>query len=372
MKKISIFLLSILVLLTSCVPGLNNEDDELLQTEEQPTGQPSIVPTYKLSDEEYSVVLPYRTSKARGVTTHQMGDNRLDINELEQGLMRHSKEYFDPSQYYFEEGQYLDSTTVYEWIDELNPKVKTNAKEEEYRENPRYLTHILEQNFLKRNEDKTVELVGVSIGLAMKSQYRFQTEVGGPYYYEPITEKKMLAEGEKLAQTILERIREIDGLQNVPIMFAIYREEKQGSAVPGNFVAKTYVEEGDRKINDWGMLNEEYILFPSSEAEKKYFDDAQIVNTFGKDIANFFPNYVGYIGEGYYVNEQLQKLTIEVPIEFNGKAEIVGFAQYTYGLVKDKFPNNYDVEIKITSSDQLEGYIYREAGEEDPIVHLFN
>lgn len=87
LEKISIFLLSMLVLLTSCIPGLNDKDDELLQTEEQPTGQPSIVPTYKLSDEEYSVVLPYRTSKARGVTTHQMADNRLDIDELEQGLM---------------------------------------------------------------------------------------------------------------------------------------------------------------------------------------------------------------------------------------------------------------------------------------------
>ena len=372
MKKINIVLLCTLLFLASCAPSFKNDDeDKVVQKEEEPTGQPSIVPTYKLSDDYYRVVLPYRTSKARGATTNQIA-NRLDIDEVEQGLMRHSKEYFDPNKLYFEEGQYLDLDTVYSWINELNPLVEEGSEKEVYEENPRYLSHILEQNYLKRNEDNTVELAGVSIGLALKSQYRFQTEVGGPYYYKSISEGKMLEKGRDVAQEVLERVRQIEGLQNVPIMFAIYREEERGSAVPGNFVAKTFVQEGDMSIDEWEGIEEDYILFPSNEAEEKYFDDAQIINTFGVEIAEFFPNYVGYIGEGFYVNEQLQKLTIEVPIEFNGKAEIIGFAQYTYRLVKDKFPNNYDIEIQISSSQKLEGYIYREAGKEDPVVHIFD
>ncbi|WP_026908106.1 CamS family sex pheromone protein [Paucisalibacillus globulus] len=372
MKKLNIVLLSTLLLLTSCAPSMQKDDqDEVVQKEEEPTGQPSIVPTYKLSEDDYRVVLPYRTSAARGATTRQI-ENRLDIDEVEQGLIRHSKEFFDPNKFYFEEGQYLEQSKVYEWIDELNPVVKEGSKKEEYEKNPRVLSHILEQNFIKRNEDNTVELVGVSIGLALKSQYRFQTEIGGPYYYEQIPKGEMLEKGREVAQVVLEKLRQIEGLQNVPIMFAIYREEAQGAAVPGNFVAKTYVQEGDMSIDEWEGVEEDYILFPSNEAEDKYFDDAQIVNTFGVEIAEFFPNYVGYIGEGFYVNEQLQKLTIEVPIEFNGKAEIIGFAQYTYGLVKDRFPNDYDIEIQISSSQRLEGYIYREAGKEDPVVHLFD
>ncbi|WP_047983126.1 CamS family sex pheromone protein [Ornithinibacillus californiensis] len=372
MKRFSILLVSTLLLLTGCTPKFNDDtEDEVVQKEEEPTGQPSIVPTYKLSEEDYRVILPYRTSKARGVITNQMGANRLDIDELEQGLLRHSKEYFDPNKYYFEEGQYLDSKTVFRWIDELNPELDDDATIEEHRDNPRTFTHILEQNYLQRKEDNTVELVGVSFGLALKSQYRFYAEGRGPFY-ETIEEDDMLKKGKEIAQTVLERVRQIDGLQEVPIVFTIYREEKSGSAVPGNFVAKTYVKANDMSIDDWETVEEDYILFPSNEAEEKYFDDAQIVNTFGEEIAGFFPNYVGYIGEGFYVNEELQKLTIEVPIEFNGKSEIIGFAQYTYGLVKDKFPNNYDIEIQISSSQKLEGYIYREAGDEDPIVHLFD
>ncbi|WP_047979588.1 CamS family sex pheromone protein [Ornithinibacillus contaminans] len=371
MKKLTIGLISILLLLTSCAPKIGEEEDELMPNEEEPTGQPSIVPTYKLSDEDYRVILPYRTSEARGVITNQLA-NRLDIDEMEEGLMRHSKEYFDPNKVYFEEGQYLTDETVYTWIDELNPVVEKGSEVEEYRENPRYLSHILEQNFLKRNDDNTVDLVGLSIGLALKSQYRFQTEVGGPYFYEDIKQADMLKKGQEIAQKVLERIRGMEGLADVPVMFAIYREEEVGSAVPGNFVAKTYVQDGDLSIDEWEAVKEDYILFPSSEAEKKYFDDAQIVKTFGIDIAEFFPNYVGYIGEGFYVNEELQKLTIEVPIEFKGKGEVIGFSQYTYGLVKDKFPNKYDIEIKISSSDKLEGLIYRESGEENPTVHIFD
>jgi protein involved in sex pheromone biosynthesis len=371
MRKIALSLLSVLLLLASCAPSLDDTEDEVVQNEEEPTGQPSIVPTYKLSDEDYRVILPYRTSESRGVITNQMA-NRLDIDEMEEGLMRHSKEYYDPNKYYFEEGQYLTAEKVYTWIDELNPVVEDGADEEVYRDNPRYLSHILEQNYLKRNDDNSVELVGLSIGVALKSQYAFQTEIGGPYYYEDIKESVMLEKGKEIAQTILERIRQIEGLQDVPIMLAIYREEARGSAVPGNYVARTYVEKGDMSIDDWEGINEDYILFPSREAEKEYVDDSKIVNTFGGDIAEFFPNYVGYIGEGFYVNEELQKLNIEVPIEFNGKGEVIGFAQYTYGLVKDKFPNNYDIEIKISSSERLEALISREAGEEDPSVHVFD
>ncbi|MFD2045206.1 CamS family sex pheromone protein [Ornithinibacillus salinisoli] len=407
MRRISIGLICTLLLLTSCTPNFN-EKDEVLQNDEESKGQPSIVPSYSLSDENYRMILPYRTSEARGVIVNQLA-NRLDIDEMEEGLRRHSKEFFDPEKYYFEEGQYLTDDTVYTWLgrnltDEqleaqvqaeikrlqnaqmtvneerirdqftrgLNPPIEDEDSKDEQEDNPRYLSHILEQNFLRKKEDNTVELVGVSIGLALKSVYRYQTEVGGPYYYKEISESKMLKQGQEIAQTVLERLREMEGLENVPIMIALYREEAQGSSTPGNFVAKTLVSEGNRTIGDWNNINEDYVLYPSDEADKKYYDDAQIVKSFGDDIAQFFPNYVGVIGEGFYVNDELQRMTLEVPIEFYGKGEILGFAQYAYSLVKEMFPDYYDLEVKISSSHQTEAVIYREAGQNDPTVHIFH
>src|SRR5699024_8329161 len=104
MKKHTIWLIAILLVLVSCAP---KPKEEVVQSkDEQNDTDKSIVPSYQLSDETYKMLLPFRPSKARGVITEQMG-NRLDINEVEEGLRRHSTSVFSPDDYYFEEGQYI-------------------------------------------------------------------------------------------------------------------------------------------------------------------------------------------------------------------------------------------------------------------------
>lgn len=373
MKRISIWLIIALLVLTGCAPNLNTNEneEEVLQNEESDNTETSIVPSNQLSDETYRVILPYEVSAARGVITNQMA-NRVDIDEMETGLRRHSKAVFSPSDHYFQEGQYITSEMALNWIDELNPVVEEGANEDTYRENPRYLSHILEQNYVVQREDNSVELAGISIGLALKSVYRFQTETGGPYYYEDIPLDEMMQQGSQIAQEVLDRLRQIEGLENVPIVFALYREEEQSSPVPGNFVAETTISADGNSIEEWETVNEENILFPSAEGEEKYFEDHEIVTSFGNEIAQFFPNYIGVIGEGFYINEELQKLTLEIPIEFYGKAEVIGFTQYAVGLVQDMFANYYDLEIKVMTGENVESVIFREAGAEEPSVHIFD
>lgn len=379
MKRISTILIIALLLLASCSPK-NNDQEEVVQENENKEQQTSIVPSYQLTDETYRIILPFQTSEARGVITNQMG-NRVDIDELEEGLMRQSKEIFDPSELFYQEGQYFNNESLFSLIDELNPKVnedkikglKDEEKAEVYKKNPRYLTHILEQNYMKRNEkENTVELAGVSIGIALKSVYRFQTEVGGPYQYEKIPMEDMIEKGQEVAQAVVDELKSMENFPDVPIMIALFREAETNSPVPGNFVSKTVVPVGKNKIDNWDKINEKNVLFPSDEAKKDYTDDNEIINSFGNEIAQFFPNYVGYIGKGFYINDDLQKLTIEIPLEFYGKGEIIGFTQYAYGLVQDMFPKNYDLEVQITSSAGAESLIYRDAGKEKPEVHIYD
>lgn len=406
MKKRIIYIVCILLVLVACAP--NEKKDEVVKEDESKKQTPSIVPSYKLSKDNYKTILPFRPSKARGVITNQVA-NRLDIVEVEEGLIRHSKEVFDPEKYYYEEGQYLTESMVYDWlgrtltkeqlkkekekqikqleeegktVDEdkieaelqqgLNPKIEDEGNKKAHEESPRYLSHIVEQNYLTKKDDDSVELAGVSIGLALKSVYRYQTETGGPYHYEKISKEEIEKQGNKIAERVLDRLRKIEGLENVPIMIALYQEEEQGSPVPGNYFAKTTVSGGEDTIGKWESINEEYVLFPSERAKKKYYDDAEVVSSFGKDIGEYFPNYVGVIGEGLYINDELRKMSIEIPIEFNGESEIIGFTQYAYGLVKEMFADYYDLEIKVTSSNQIESVIYREAGTEEPVVHIFH
>ncbi|WP_217587908.1 CamS family sex pheromone protein [Lentibacillus saliphilus] len=374
MKKLAI-LCGIALLISGCTPDMNKED-EVVQKEDENKGQPSIVTSYQLSDENYRTILPYEVSEARGVITGQIA-NRVDIDEMEQGLRRLSKAYFDPKKYYFEEGRYITKNEVIRLIDELNPEkdpfkeeddVDREEKEEYQKENPRYLSHILEQNYIKRNEDNTVEVVGVSIGIALKSVYHFS--VDGYSFQKDLKHKEAIAAGKKHAQSILEYLRGIDELADVPIMIALYEEADQGSPVPGSYQALTYAEPPGMMVDKWEALKEETILFPSKQAEEKYFDDYQLMKRFGEGVAEFFPNYVGYVGEGFYIDENLKRLTIEIPISFYGKGEVIGFTQYVYGLVKETFSSQYELEIKITSDDDVESIISRPAGEDDPDVYI--
>lgn len=372
MKRITILLVVTLLFITSCS---NKKEDEIVQTEEEEETEVSVIPDSSLTDSQYKILLPYQPSAARDAMTNQIS-NRLDMDELDEGLRRHSIDVYDPEKYLFEEGQYLETDFIYDLVKDLNPKIKDKGskkeKEKEHRDNPRVFSHILEQNFLKKNEDDSVELVGLSIGISLKSVYRFQVETGGDDLYEDIPKKEMIKEGEKIAEEVLKEIREIEGLENVQVMFALFREEEQSSPVPGNFVQKTVVGKDKNSIGKWESIDEEHVLFPSSKAKDKYHDDYEKVKTFGEKIAEYFPNYVGTIGDGFYIDGNLTRLSIEIPLEFYGKGEVIGFTQYTYGVVQEIFPDHYDIEISITSSERTESLITRPAGEDEPNVHIYH
>src|SRR5699024_12111945 len=118
-------------------------------------------------------------------------------------------------------------------------KKKKKKKEKEFRENPRVFSHVLEQNYLKKNDDDSVDLVGVSIGIALKSQYNFQVEENGDDYFEDIPKKEVMEEDQRVAEEVLKEVRRTDELKNVPIMRGLLQEEEQYSPLAGDITATT-------------------------------------------------------------------------------------------------------------------------------------
>jgi len=378
MKRQLILLLLILLTMAACL-NLGGQDD-ILQTDEDDNIEVSILPSDSLSDSQYKMLLPFKPSAARGTITNQV-NNRVDMDELEDGLRRLSTDVFDPEKYVYEDGQYFTTKHIIGdkneegLIDKLNPKIKEKEDDDEqvkeHKENPRVFSHILEQNYLERKDD-TVKLAGVSIAISLKSVYRFQIETGGDYYYKDISEKEMLEAGKEIAEVILEEARSIEGLGDVPIMIALFREEKQSSPVSGNFVAKTFVDRGERTIGKWEPIDEEYLLLTSSKAKNKHADDYQKVKAFSDKVAEYFPNFNAVVAEGFYVDDELRRVKLEIPIEFYGRSEVVGFTQHVYGLLNEIFSNYYDIELTVTSSERVESIIYRPAGEEEANVYIFH
>lgn len=78
------------VILIGCAPDFSSPNEVIDDTLPEDSGyETAIIPNYRVSESEYQVLLPYRLSQSRGVTTNQVA-NRLDITALENDLRRHS------------------------------------------------------------------------------------------------------------------------------------------------------------------------------------------------------------------------------------------------------------------------------------------
>jgi protein involved in sex pheromone biosynthesis len=378
----------LILLLAGCAPSF--EDKQEVVQDSKDKKETAIIPKYKISEEYYQTILPFEPSKARGLVVSNL-NTRYDIEEFENGLMRLAQTQFDPEDYLFQEGQMLDSSKISSWLnrkytDSQLKEKKMKASEnlglnpvdpgkgdidKRNEENPIYLAHILEHNYLVKTKDNSVSLGGVVIGLALNSVHYYQKEAFGATYENKIDSKKLKQEGEKIAAEVLKRLRKMDKLKNVPITIALFEQNEKSSVVPGNFISYTNIDKNSNNIGKWTNLDEEYFLFPSAAAEKKYRDDVNTFTNFKEDVEEYFPNFNGVIGRAFYMDDQLQSLNIDIPIQFYGNSEAIGFTQYVAGLIMERFPNYIAVQVSITSVNGPEALIVREANQDEPTVHIY-
>lgn len=388
MKKCFILALSLVLLLSACAPNFQKEEEVTDNTTNDNSEDTAILPKYKISDDYYSMKLPFKSSAARGLVVNNL-NTRYDISELETGLMRVAQNTFDPDKYYFQEGQYLSKEVVSSWLNRkytakelkenkmsesenigLNPSDEDKSIQESGEMEPIYLAHILEHDYLVKSEDSNkVALGGVSIGLALNSVYYYQKEKNGATYSAPITKAKLESEGKRIAAEVIKRMRKIKGLSSVPITIALFEQKESSSVVPGNFIAYSSAGKGSSNLEGWKDINEEYVLFPNGKS--KYKSDEDPFSYFKQDIEEYFPNFNGVVGRAFYVNNKLQNLNIEIPIQFYGKAEVIGFTQFAAGNVMEHFPANISVQVSITSVNGAEALIVRDADADEPYVHIY-
>ncbi|WP_409291253.1 CamS family sex pheromone protein [Peribacillus sp. SCS-37] len=388
MKKLSFVGLALLLLLTGCAPKFDKQE-EVIQSSETKK-EKAIIPKYKISDNYYRTTLPFEPSEARGLVVANL-NTRYDINEFETGLMRTAQRTFDPEKYLFKEGQYLDKKTVGLWLNRkftkeqlkdeglkedenlgLNPlDPGKGSKDKREKENPLYLAHVLEHDYLVKSAKDKVSLGGVVVGLALNSVHYYTKEDFGATYETDIPKSELLAEGKKIAAEVLQRLRKKDELKQVPITIALFEQAPKTSAVPGHFLAYSNAGEGEGSLGKWESINEKYELFPPPKSDEKHREDVNSFLNFKQDVEEYFPNFNGVIGRAFYTDDQLQNLSITIPIQFYGKAEAIGFTQYVTGLVMQHFPEYITVEVDITSVNGPEALIVRKPETNEPFVHIY-
>lgn len=382
MKKGISVALSALLLLGGCAPTFEKQD-QVVQENQDNEAKKAIIPSFQISKEYYKTMLPYETSKTRGVVVNDLG-SRYDINEIETGLLRVAQNRFSTDEYFFKEGQFLTKKTVDSWLQRKYTSEQLKEKGIQESENaglnpvqakgenaPIYLAHVIEHNYLMKKQDNKVQLGGVAIALSMNS-VQYETNLStGTRTVKNISNDVLKEQGARIADEVLNRLRQKKELQNVPIMISLYKQAPKEQVVPGQFFAYTTVEANETSIQNWEGINEEFYLYPSPEAQENHPNDYKVFNELKTDIEKYFPVYTGLTGQALYQNQKLSNMKFEVALSFQGKAETIGFAQHLSSMISKQTPDNWDVELLVSSSYGPEALIVKKSGSKETYMHIY-
>lgn len=373
-KKIIATLAATVFLLSACSDptGEGTSDNPADNTEK---ANETTTTSHQLSDDYYRTIVTngsYQTSKTRGST---LGLNsNFNLKAFETGLMSLSQSHFATDDYYFQEGQYINEATANSWlkrVSEENPEglnPEDNKKDGSDERNPYYLNSILEQNYMIKKDDK-FKLGGISIGLSMNAIDYYQKVEFGAEFETKISRDELLKQGKAMADKIVQRLRETEGIGEVPIVVGIFEQSPKDSLAGGSFIAQAVSEKGDTKVGNWESQNQEKVIFPLVD---KTSNELTNFENFKSEVENFFPNLSGVTAEAQYTDDKLVKMKVTIITQFYGESEIIGFTQYVADKATKFLPPNIPIEITIGSINGTESFLARKTAETTFYTHIFN
>ncbi len=310
----------------------------------------------------------YLVSAARGITATSE-PNSLDVKHFESSLLDLSKTQFKPSQYIFQEGQYLSSDTVNNLLERksnnnpngLNPE--DNGKTDSSR-NPIYVQTLTEQDFMTKSGNN-LKLSGIVVGVAMNTQDEYQKEQYGTTYKQEISEADRVAYGKKVAPKIIKQIRQQSGVSdNTPIVVAMYANSASDSLAPGGFYAEVKSTQGT-DLSEWSDISDKSIVLPKEATDTSSLgnDENNGFANFKNDVSNFFPNIAGATAVANFKKGTLSGLNVTVTTQFYSQTEIDSFTTYVSQSALKFLPANVPVRIVIQTANELQAILIRNAND---------
>lgn len=370
LKKLAavIAALSVTLILASCSFGSSKSS----------SSSSSYTTTGKAESGTYQGVIKngkYQVSKSRGVNVGQ-NDNQFNLKSFETGLLNVSKKVYSTKSYVFEEGQYLTTDTVENWLSRksssnasgLNPvKGKTNGTR-----NPIYIQQIEEQDFMSQS-GSSLKLHGITIGIGLNSIDYYQKTTDGPTYKQKISDADLKAYGEKAAQTVLKRLRKNKALKDVPITIALYKQAANDSLVGGTFFE--YSSNSGTTLSSWKQMNVKNKVYPKASSTSSSSDDQDDNDTFSNfksQVQGFFPNLSGVTAQAQYTDGSLSGMHITVTTQFYSQTEITSFTQYITQAANKYLQKGVPIDIKIQSATDLQAIAFRDSGDSKFTTHVFD
>lgn len=328
----------------------------------------------------YEIEQPAKFNVSRGLTLSYI-NNSLNIKEIEKGLMDLSVNHFSTTKFYMQEGQYLDKNIISKWLDRkskegfgLNPPIKNSTGDilEDEKNNPKILSHVLEQNFINKESGK---VEGISLAISLNEFYDIRvTDDQGLVYTDQVkvdsnddNVNDVEIYGKEIAEIIIKDIRNNIKIPNVSIYLTLYQESDKYAILPGIFLAETFIPKGVDRIDEWNNIDIKNYTFPSDSLYSLNKDTYDKLLIFKEDIQEGFKYlHPKIIGKLRYQNGKLIDLKIDVNVPLISEAALIGLLQFTSDkidtiLFNEKINpilfNNIPITIRIIDQKQDVGII---------------
>ncbi|TGN30379.1 CamS family sex pheromone protein [Lysinibacillus sp. S2017] len=321
--------------------------------------------------EIYEIKQPAKLNVSRGLTLSYI-NNSLNVKEIEKGLMDLSINHFSTTKFYMQEGQYLDKNIISQWLDRkskegfgLNPSIKNSTGDvlEDEKNNPKILSHVLEQNFINKENGK---VEGISLAISLNEFYDIRvTDDKGLIYTDRVkvdsnddNVNDVENYGKEIAEIIIKDIRNNKKIPNVPIYLTLYQESDKYAILPGIFLAETFLPEGRNRIDEWTDIDIKNYTFPSNSLYSLNKDTYDKLLIFKEDIQEGFKHlHPKIIGKLRYQNGKLIDLKIDINVPLINETGLIGLLQFTGDKINTILFNNIPITIRIIDQKQDVGII---------------
>jgi protein involved in sex pheromone biosynthesis len=359
MRKSMLLFISPLFFLVSC------SGEEEVKSDEK---------TYISSIQEkeiYEIKQPAKVNVSRGLILSNM-NNSLNINEIEKGLMNLSVNHFSTKNFYMQEGQYLDKKIISQWLDRkskegfgLNPSIKNSTGDvlEDEKNNPKILSHVLEQNFINKENG---EIEGMSLAISLNEFYDIKVaDDKGLIYTDQVkvdtnddNVNDVEKYGKEIAEIIIKDIRNNKEIPNVPIYITLYQESNKNDIIPGIFLAETFIPEEEDKIDKWTDIDIKNYTFPSDSLYSFDKDTYEKLLIFKEDIQKSFKHLNPKIlGQLRYEDGKLIDLKIDLNVPLINDTELIGLLQLASTRINTILFDYVPVTIRIIDQKQDVGIV---------------
>ena len=301
----------------------------------------------------YAINTPYK----KGVSDNYFVRSNLvsfDIDLIEKGIIELSKEQFDPSNNYIEEGQYLTKEDIKKILDRMNDfdEIKYNKKKIKP-----YLYHgLYEENFISKNG----KLTGISIGIAINKYQVYDNKNN----YVTISDEDILKYTKERYKIIINYLREDKNIKNVPILLGLYIENSPNNNTKGKY--EYYGVTNNNNNIKFNKLNIDKYYMNNSNVNK---EDKMAYDSFVKEINNY-DKRIDISALAYYYDKNIDKIDIVITKSNFKYTELLYFTQFVSELSL-KYFKDININIEINSVNKKLGYVVKYKKESKTDIFIY-